>query len=67
MVDLFSAPALFIVFRETLEAVIVISIMLQICDKLNLAHLKKHGTILWIPYHAGDCTSIVAQYSRHWR
>ena len=36
MVNLFSAPALFICFRETLEAVIVITIMLQICDRLNL-------------------------------
>ena len=43
MVNLFSAPALFICFRETLEAVLVISIMLQICDKLDLKHLKKQG------------------------
>ncbi|KAL3155144.1 hypothetical protein ABBQ38_011200 [Trebouxia sp. C0009 RCD-2024] len=44
MADVFSVVALLIMFREALEAAIIISIMLQMCDRLQLQHAKK---IVW--------------------
>ena len=38
-----SVAALFIMFREALEASIIISIMLQLCTRLKLNKLKKWG------------------------
>lgn len=43
MPDLFSISAMFILFRETLEACIIVSVMLQLCVKLNLLKLRKWG------------------------
>ncbi len=43
MNDIFSIAAMFILFRETLEAAVIISVMLQICSKLKLHSLKKWG------------------------
>lgn len=43
--DLFSLTAMFILFRETLEAAVVISVMLQLCTKMKLQRLQKWGTL----------------------
>lgn len=43
MADVFSVVALLIMFREALESAIIISIMLQMCDRLKLQHAKKVG------------------------
>lgn len=43
MNDIFSVAAMFILFRETLEAAVIISVMLQLCSKLKLHNLKKWG------------------------
>ncbi|CAK0737138.1 hypothetical protein CVIRNUC_000861 [Coccomyxa viridis] len=40
MLDLFSISAMFILFRETLEACIIVSVMLQLCVKLKLLQLR---------------------------
>ncbi len=44
MANIFSVVALLIMFREALEASIIISVMLQMCDRLKLAPMKKVGT-----------------------
>jgi high-affinity iron transporter len=41
MAQVFSVVALFIMFREALEAAVVISIMLQLCHKLKMQQLKR--------------------------
>lgn len=46
MPDLFSISAMFILFRETLEACVIISVMLQLCLKLKLKQLRLWGTSL---------------------
>ena len=43
MPDLFSISAMFILFRETLEACVIISVMLQLCMKLKLKQLRIWG------------------------
>ena len=43
MANVFSVVAMLIMFREALEASIIISVMLQLCDRLKLQHLKKIG------------------------
>ena len=45
MADLFSVVALLSMFREALEASII-SVMLQLCDRLKLGHMKKVGTVV---------------------
>lgn len=45
MADVFSVVAMFILFREALEASIIISIMLQMCDRLKLKKSKRQGTV----------------------
>ena len=39
----FSVAALFIMFREALEAAVIISVMLQLVEKMKMPQLKKHG------------------------
>ena len=46
MANIFSVVALLIMFREALEASIIISVMLQLCDRLKLGAMKKVGTVL---------------------
>lgn len=46
MTNVFSVVALAIMFREALEAAIIISVMLQLCDRLALPAMKKIGTRL---------------------
>ena len=41
--NVFSVVALAIMFREALEAAIIISVMLQLCDRIKLGNLKKTG------------------------
>lgn len=41
MAEVFSVVALLIMFREALEAAIIVSVMLQMCDRLKLQHMKK--------------------------
>ena len=41
--DLFSTAALLIMFREALEASVIISIMLQMCERLKMNALKRYG------------------------
>ncbi len=48
MENLFSVAAMFILFRETLEAAIIISVMLQLCAKMQLDKLKKWGAFLLV-------------------
>ena len=43
MANVFSVVALLIMFREALEASIIISVMLQLCDRLKLQPMKKVG------------------------
>ena len=45
MLDLFSISAMFILFRETLEACIIVSVMLQLCEKLKLLQLRIWGEL----------------------
>ncbi len=45
MANIFSVVALLIMFREALEASIIISVMLQLCDRLKLQPMKKVGTL----------------------
>ena len=44
MVNLFNVPALLVMFRETLEAAVVISIMISIMERLGQRRLKRQGT-----------------------
>ena len=39
----FNLGALFIMFREVLEAVVIVTILLQLCTKLKAHRLKKFG------------------------
>lgn len=39
----FSLPALFIMFRETLEAAIIVAVLLQLMERLQMNPLKKWG------------------------
>ena len=43
MTNLFSVSALFIMYREALEACVVISVMLSIMGRLGLHRLKRQG------------------------
>ncbi|EFN52192.1 hypothetical protein CHLNCDRAFT_139414 [Chlorella variabilis] len=52
---LFSVPALLIMFREALEAAVVVSVLLQLVEKMKLP-LKKH---VWIGALLGVAISIV--------
>jgi len=52
---LFAAPALFITFRETLEAAIIVSVLLGLLDKLNLKHMKRY---VWLGVLAGSALCI---------
>lgn len=45
MANIFSVVALLIMFREALEASIIISVMLQLCDRLKLGAMKK---VVWL-------------------
>ena len=45
MANIFSVVALLTMFREALEASIIISVMLQLCDRLKLQPMKKVGTL----------------------
>jgi len=56
MVKYFSLPVLFISFRETIEACLIISILIQILNKLNLYKLKK---AIWHGVWLGCFTSIL--------
>ena len=60
MLDLFSISAMFILFRETLEACIIVSVMLQLCVKLKLLQLR-----IWGEYHVLIPSAIVAYASLH--
>lgn len=39
----FSLAAMFIMFRETLEAAIIVAVLLQLMDRLQMPELKKWG------------------------
>ena len=43
MTSLFSITAMFILFREALEAAVVISVLLQLCAKMKMHKLQKWG------------------------
>lgn len=43
----FNLGALFIMFREVLEAVVIVTILLQLCAKLKADRLKKWGEQIW--------------------
>jgi len=45
MANIFSVVALLIMFREALEASLIISVMLQLCDRLKLQPMKKVGAL----------------------
>lgn len=53
---LFSVPALLIMFREALEAAVVVSVLLQMVEKMRMPQLKKH---VWIGALTGVAISIV--------
>lgn len=62
MVSLFSVPAFFILFRETLEAAIILSVMMALLDKLVLdpaqrRRMKKH---VWLGVVGGVTLALVA-------
>ena len=54
MANVFSVVALLIMFREALEASIIISVMLQLCDRLKLQPMKKVGA----PEHIGPSVGL---------
>ena len=54
MADVFSVVALLIMFREALEAAIIVSVMLQMCDRLKLQSMKKVGAF-WCLRTAAGC------------
>ena len=60
MLDLFSISAMFILFRETLEACIIVSVMLQLCVKLKLLQLR-----IWGEHHVLSMSAVVAYASLH--
>ncbi|KAL4423883.1 hypothetical protein ABPG75_001184 [Micractinium tetrahymenae] len=53
---LFSVPALLIMFREALEAAVVVSVLLQLVEKMKIRQLKKH---VWIGALTGVAISVV--------
>lgn len=53
---LFSVPALLIMFREALEAAVVVSVLLQLVEKMKMRQLKKH---VWIGALGGVAISVV--------
>ena len=55
MADVFSVVALLIMFREALEAAIIVSIMLQMCDRLKLQPMKKVGAFLVLCVPVAGC------------
>ena len=61
MLDLFSISAMFILFRETLEACIIVSVMLQLCVKLKLLQLKIWGE------HFTLIRSVIEHYASHFQ
>lgn len=56
MSDVFSVPALLIMFREALEAAIIVSVLLQLLTKLKLPELKKW---VWFGAIAGVGASVI--------
>ncbi|KAK9810489.1 hypothetical protein WJX72_011512 [[Myrmecia] bisecta] len=56
MADLFSVAALFILFRECLEASVIIAILLQMCRRLNMPKLRKQ---VWLGAITGILCSIL--------
>ena len=52
----FNLGALFIMFREVLEAVVIVTILLQLCQKLNAQRLKKWGEpFISMANHGAHC------------
>ena len=39
--DLFSVPAMFIMLRESIEACVVVALLLNMCNRLKLARMRK--------------------------
>ncbi|KAK9831850.1 hypothetical protein WJX81_001676 [Elliptochloris bilobata] len=56
MADIFSVVAMFIMFREALEASVVIAIMLQMCQRLGLIRCKRQ---VWYGALSGIVISVV--------
>eukprot|EP00884_Botryococcus_braunii_P007613 jgi/Botrbrau1/16853/Bobra.150_2s0075.1 len=56
MADVFSVVAMFILFREALEAAIIISIMLQMCERLKLQKSKRQ---VWLGVGVGLGVTLV--------
>lgn len=56
MVQLFSIVAMFIMFRETLEACVVVAVMLNICAKLKMDRMKRQ---VWFGVIAGISLSVL--------
>ncbi|MCO5573176.1 hypothetical protein L7F22_026942 [Adiantum nelumboides] len=62
MVELFSVPAFFILFRETLEASIILSVMLALTNKIveKGATRKRMRRQVWLGVGLGVALSLVA-------
>ncbi|GAB4814914.1 hypothetical protein N2152v2_001960 [Parachlorella kessleri] len=56
MTNLFEPAALFIMFREALEAAVIVAVMLQLLNKLNMRHLKRY---VWIGAGVGLLIAII--------
>lgn len=57
MTQLFSLAALFIMYRESVEAAVVLSIMLQLLNRLNYRTLKRQ--VWWGVFAGIGCSAIV--------
>lgn len=62
MVSLFSVPAFFILFRETLEAAIILSVMMALLDKIveDVAQRRRMKKHVWMGVVGGVTLSLIA-------
>jgi high-affinity iron transporter len=56
MPDLFSVPAMFIMLRESIEACVVVALLLQMCSRLRLQRMRRH---VWLGAAAGIGVSVL--------
>lgn len=55
MPDLFSVPAMFIMLRESIEACVVVALLLQMCARLRLSRMKRY---VWFGAASGIAVSM---------
>jgi high-affinity iron transporter len=55
MPDLFSVPAMFIMLRESIEACVVVALLLNMCNRLKLQRMRKQ---VWLGAGSGILVSV---------